>query len=182
MKKNNKYSLHIINKLAGNISPDNEKELAVWLEADVENQEEYNLIAKIVSEGQQMEFPSDPNVQYEWNAFKFPADPLPKQNIVSYLGTALNESIVSVLQPRRLAYVALFIFMIGVSAFWYFQSIHSIETITTANRQQKEITLSDGTTVYLNYGTELSYPQKFTGKTRQVTLKGEAFFDDAKTK
>lgn len=182
MKKTNKYTLHIMNKLAGNISSGDEKELTAWLEANPKNQEVYELIAKIVREGQRMEFPEDPDVKDEWNAFEFPEEPLPKQSVYSRRRLAPGGRIASLLQPRRLVYAALVIFIISISVFWYHQSVQSVETISTENGQQKEITLSDGTTVYLNCGTELLYPRKFTGAIRQVTLSGEAFFDVVKSK
>lgn len=37
--------------------------------------------------------------------------------------------------------------------------------------------LADGTKVFLNAGSRLVYPENFTGKTREVFLAGEAFFD-----
>lgn len=40
--------------------------------------------------------------------------------------------------------------------------------------------LADGTKVWLNSGSELIYPTRFTGKFRQVELKGEAFFEVTK--
>lgn len=40
-----------------------------------------------------------------------------------------------------------------------------------------EVLLSDGTKVFLNAGSRLVYPDKFTGKAREVFLVGEAFFD-----
>ena len=45
---------------------------------------------------------------------------------------------------------------------------------------RSDICLSDGTKVWLNAGSTLTFPQKFTGKTRKVFLKGEAYFDVTK--
>ena len=43
-----------------------------------------------------------------------------------------------------------------------------------------QITLSDGTRVWLNAETELKYPVAFVGEGREVMLKGEAYFEVAK--
>lgn len=40
-----------------------------------------------------------------------------------------------------------------------------------------QVTLSDGTRVFLNAGSRLVYPEVFAGSTREVLLSGEAFFD-----
>ncbi|MEN6457287.1 MAG: FecR domain-containing protein [Prolixibacteraceae bacterium] len=42
------------------------------------------------------------------------------------------------------------------------------------------VTLSDGTKVWLNAGSHLVFPQKFEGNKRQVFLTGEAYFDVVK--
>lgn len=42
--------------------------------------------------------------------------------------------------------------------------------------QKSTITLSDGSTVRLNADSKLTYPEKFTGGTRELVLEGEAFF------
>lgn len=43
--------------------------------------------------------------------------------------------------------------------------------------KRSEIILSDETRIWLNSGSQLSYPAKFTGNTREVYLSGEAFFE-----
>ena len=40
--------------------------------------------------------------------------------------------------------------------------------------------LEDGSRVWLNSASELRYPVRFTGKNRQVTLEGEAYFEVAR--
>lgn len=46
--------------------------------------------------------------------------------------------------------------------------------------QTYQITLNDGTEVWLNAGSRLSFPSRFTGDSRIVTLDGEAYFKVAK--
>ena len=43
--------------------------------------------------------------------------------------------------------------------------------------KRSEITLADGTHIWLNSGSQLSYPSKFNADSREVYLSGEAFFD-----
>lgn len=43
--------------------------------------------------------------------------------------------------------------------------------------QRINLTLQDGTSVWLNSGAEIEYPALFAGKTRQVKLKGNALFE-----
>ena len=47
---------------------------------------------------------------------------------------------------------------------------------------RSKITLSDNTVVWLNAGSRLVYPSKFSGKHREVLLFGEAFFDVSENK
>lgn len=55
-------------------------------------------------------------------------------------------------------------------------------TLTTYHDSEFWLTLSDSTRVHLNYGTSLVYPTRFKGGTREVELKGEAYFYVAKDK
>ena len=55
-------------------------------------------------------------------------------------------------------------------------------TAWTDNGNMYMLTLSDGTQVWLNAGSQLDFPAKFTGLRRQVRLKGEAFFKVTKNK
>ena len=55
----------------------------------------------------------------------------------------------------------------------------SYNTLTIPKGGQSWLTLADGTRVLLNADTKLTYPTAFTGKTREVTLNGEAYFEVA---
>ncbi|MDR0750021.1 MAG: FecR domain-containing protein [Tannerellaceae bacterium] len=48
--------------------------------------------------------------------------------------------------------------------------------------QRVSLTLSDGTTVWLNARTRLTYPTAFIGNQRRVSIEGEAFFEVAEDK
>lgn len=49
--------------------------------------------------------------------------------------------------------------------------------VFTSTGSQTNITLQDGTRVWLNANSKLSYANDFNGNTREVKLSGEAFFD-----
>ena len=49
--------------------------------------------------------------------------------------------------------------------------------LKTAANQKQELALADGSKVWVNSGSELTYPKTFDGKTREVYLSGEAYFD-----
>lgn len=53
-------------------------------------------------------------------------------------------------------------------------------TKTTQLGQKTTVTLSDGSTVKLNSGSSISYPQHFDKNNRKIELIGEAFFEVAK--
>lgn len=55
-------------------------------------------------------------------------------------------------------------------------------TITSPAGMRSEYVLPDGTQVYLNSKTSLSFPTAFNGNIRNVTLNGEAYFKVAENK
>ncbi|MBX3255977.1 MAG: DUF4974 domain-containing protein [Chitinophagaceae bacterium] len=56
----------------------------------------------------------------------------------------------------------------------------SINTITTPRGGQFQVVLPDGSAVWLNAASSISFPTTFTGSERKVTITGEAYFEVAR--
>ena len=54
------------------------------------------------------------------------------------------------------------------------------KTIEAARGKKMQLTLADGTSIYLNAGSTLRVPEQFTGGNRTIYLTGEAFLEVAK--
>ncbi|WP_319266978.1 FecR family protein [uncultured Draconibacterium sp.] len=52
-----------------------------------------------------------------------------------------------------------------------------MRTVEAIKGQIKEVFLADGTHVWLNAGSQLSFPSDFTEKNREISLHGEAYFE-----
>lgn len=88
---------------------------------------------------------------------------------------------------RKIATIAaavVAIFTIGYGGVKYLNHKSSSNIIfaesTTLIGETQTVTLPDGTKVYLNACSYISYPQKFEGNERKITLIGEAYFQVAR--
>jgi transmembrane sensor len=59
---------------------------------------------------------------------------------------------------------------------------NAINTLTTPRGGQYQLRLNDGTMVWLNAASSITYPSSFTGNQREVVIVGEAYFEVAKDK
>ncbi len=59
-------------------------------------------------------------------------------------------------------------------------TLAQLNTLVVPTANHFQLTLSDGTSVWVNAGSELKFPTKFEGDSRKVYLKGEAYFEVAK--
>lgn len=76
---------------------------------------------------------------------------------------------------------AVLVLAIGCGTYLYKAEIrrigHAMNIITVPAGQRVNLTLPDGTNVWLNARSEMRYPAAFTGGKREVTLDGEAYFE-----
>ena len=99
------------------------------------------------------------------------------QQILLHESPAVNPEASSFGWIRIAASIAL----IGVVALglyqFYSEQDKTVKEIAVAKTNHQFIKLSDGSTVILNEGSTLDYPDAFSGNRREVTLSGEAFFN-----
>jgi transmembrane sensor len=88
----------------------------------------------------------------------------------------MNMAQAFIYDPRRIQQSAW-----GMAALGWL-SPHSVELLssTTSRGQKLIITMNDGSRVYLNSSSMLSYPATFPSDEREVYLEGEAFFEVVK--
>lgn len=83
----------------------------------------------------------------------------------------------------RIAAAAVVIAIISLAGYLFFGKENAPqELIVQAAQQVLNDTLPDGSTITLNKNSSIGYPERFTGDTRNITLKGEAFFHVAPDK
>jgi len=63
-----------------------------------------------------------------------------------------------------------------VGGYLYFSGSNKNIEVATQNNEQKQCTLPDGSSVWLNSGSKINYSSAFNDSIRLVTLEGEAFF------
>ena len=76
---------------------------------------------------------------------------------------------------------AVFAITVACGTYFYKSEIRKIgeamNTIKVPAGQRANLTLPDGTNVWLNARSEMCYPAAFTGNKREITLDGEAYFE-----
>lgn len=83
----------------------------------------------------------------------------------------------------RYAAIVLVFFTITFSVYYSYDPSESTQvaevyqTVQTKRGEKRTVTLSDGSTIRMNYETELKAPERFEGDQRVVYLEGHAHFD-----
>nr|WP_199002021.1 FecR domain-containing protein [Flavobacterium sp. ASV13] len=141
-----------------------------WLDADEKNLNYYNGLKKIWEDS--LVLAAENKTVDEDAAWK-------------RLQNRIHEKKVPVITPKkssthwlRIAASIVLISTLGWLGYSYFEnkSANTLIRIYASNTTLND-TLPDGTTLTLNKNSSISYTSRFTGKTRSVTLKGEAFFN-----
>lgn len=102
------------------------------------------------------------------------------------IALAENKSIQRKLNIYKISLqiAAILIFGLIITSVWFSQNAEQVassdiitQQITTPLASRTNFELPDGSKVWLNAGSSISFPSKFDGKSRSVKLTGEAYFD-----
>jgi len=154
---------------------------AAWLSGE-ENSDGENARALVSEEA---------DIMKKWNDLKFSGtDPVDVDKAWEKLNSRIEaaEKPVLTMTGRRTPFLTTFariaaMVLIVAGAGWLLFEVAAPQKITvTAASDQKniEVLLADGSTVFLNRNSSLTYPKNFRSGSRKVSLRGEAFFDIAR--
>lgn len=128
-------------------------------------------------------------LQAIWNEIGYPQADLQTKVAFTRLEEKLGQTSSRFRMPEWLRIAAVwFIPLLALSASWYFyHSAKSIEGVTFVEQyvplgEREQITLPDGSLVWLNSGSLLLYPSAFKEDKREVYLIGEACFSVQKSR
>jgi len=161
------YQLLIIRHLAGETKVSEEALLQHWLSQSADHRKEYEALKQAWELGAIERLPE--------------ADQL-YQRIEKELEDKPHTS--RLRQPTFLAAAMLSIFLVSAYLLWIYTPLFNPEnrwhTVNTQKGELQQISLEDGTIVYLNTASELKSAFDYNTKERRVKLRGEAFFDVAR--
>ena len=162
----------IAKSLAGEASPEQEKELQEWIAQSPENERYFSEVAKVfkLSEKYYADRPADNlkiDIDAEWNHFvkTISKDEKPTRQ----LETGGSS------RPWLKIAASILLLVSSALVFNYLISKDEIRFETAQNT--KVIQLPDGSSVILNRNSTLSYEDDFGKETRTLRLTGEGFFD-----
>ncbi len=150
----------LIAYFTGEVSDDEAQQITEWIEAKIEHQRYYQQLCRLFEVSYWIEdIPEQTEV-----AFPKKTKALPwKHYVISFMKVA-----------------AIFVLGFALHFFlnWQKTTHHELQhQIHVPTGQHVEIMLADGSKVWLNSGSTLTFPSKFNGKKRMVELDGEGFFE-----
>jgi transmembrane sensor len=156
----------LIKYIEGDATDSEMVDITNWLDADPENMKEYLALRKL----------------HDITTWQTSPIAKPIQEIVE--NDQRRSGRINFLEIMK--YAAILIVAIVVSRF-VFPELKSEQTLAMQSLyvpagQRAEITLEDGTKVWLNANTTLTFPNQFPGQTREVSINGEGYFEVASNK
>lgn len=166
----------IIKYLNGEATFEEKQQVLSWLKEDKENKKIFSEIRDIWIASVSSAI-SDQEVRNAFSRFKQNINPREHRNIgyrrVSFLHIAASVAVLIV--------CALGGYFVGKQSLSgsSTENVLVMNQVVMGNESKGTVTLPDGTTVWLNADSKISYPEIFPEDIRKVKLEGEAYFDVA---
>jgi len=151
----------LIRYIAGDATAEEKSSMAEWLDANPENMREFLAFRKLYditlwqqeNTDVQITNPSGSKKQYKFRTLAFDALKVAAIVAVAFIGARYLLPSDTTIEPI------------------------AMQTIHVPAGQRAELTLTDGTKVWLNAKTTFIFPNHFSANSRNVTLDGEGYFD-----
>jgi ferric-dicitrate binding protein FerR (iron transport regulator) len=168
--EDNEYIRLITKHLSQEASPDEEASLQYWLEADPGHRREFDALKNIWETGGAIIHKGAFDKNGAWEKIDLQSRPQgrPRQTAIPF----------RLLSLRTLA-AASIILVLCITAVWYYAGRPLPLQQVLATEDNLQLSLPDGSRVWLRKGAILRYPSRFEARLRQVQLRGEAFFQPA---
>ena len=163
----------------GRISEADREYLNAWLNQSPDNQDVFAELERVWNLTGSLQSNIDADLDLEWSHFLENRQEANTESKLILPKPSLWANplfkVAAVLIPA--------ILIVGSILFFFLGNGGNQEWVTVrANDSKIEQTLPDGSVVWINENSTLSYPKKFTGKQRKVKLSGEGFFSVVKHK
>lgn len=181
-----------IKSITKNINDEEEQLLKNWLSDSDKNRKEYEKISTLWEITLPKEIPQMPQIDEEWEALYnriilYNNESSKEKSSKKYFKIRLipqpetHYPLVGIpkFKPALSAAMLILLILIGI-IFLNRNTNHQIKTLTTSSKERKHLTLSDGSTVYLNSNSSIKYLENFKENIREVNLIGEAYFSVVK--
>ncbi len=146
--------------IAGNATEDEKRRVTEWIQASPENRREYMAQRKL----------------YDIALWRTDAETMQPMSKKHFTWRRMSWEVGKVAAIFILAFLGI--------RYWDLKSAEeektSLQSIYVPAGQRAELMLADGTKVWLNSRSTLTFPGEFTGATRDVKLDGEGYFDVAR--
>ncbi|MCB0651435.1 MAG: FecR domain-containing protein [Saprospiraceae bacterium] len=156
---------------SGNINSTEKEALLKWVDSHEDHRMYFDEMLQLWTTAEEYDNDFQADISQAWNKVSQSITEKPALRIKN---SNLNKKKVSFLNTRIFLRVAAAVLFIVMAAYWW-NSNRQIVVFETAFNETNQVELPDGTTVWLNHNSRITYHKAF--KKRDVDLKGEAFFD-----
>ncbi|PZR28533.1 MAG: iron dicitrate transport regulator FecR [Citrobacter freundii] len=157
--------------LLGEADPDETALVNEWLHANEANQAYYDGLKKVWDTSLDLAASSTVDENKAWQRFQQRVN-----NGHTQINAPIRELPKRSFDWRKIAAAVVVVAGLCIAGLWMYNNRPAEQLLAQTGNNTLTDTLPDGSTVTLNKESSLSYPSKFNGNKRAVTLKGEAFF------